>query len=125
MTKEKNTLDAKGMRQKLLAYQARKPIPSGILLDDGTEVFVLKPTINERTKVLKYAGVKPGSEDVDVGRMVVGAALYLACDANGNLIFDASDAEAMLSSPIGELIERVGSFAAGKMNVDAGVVEKN
>jgi len=125
MKKEKEPMDAKAIRQKMLNFSARKPIPTEIKLEDGTEIFVLRPTIDERSKILKYAGVKPGSDDVDVGRMVVGAALHLACDSTGARIFEIADGEAMLSSPIGELIERVGNFAATKMNVDAGAAEKN
>lgn len=118
-------MSAKDLRQKLLNYPSRKPIPSGIKLDDGTQVFVLRPTIADRSAILKSAGAKPGSDDVDIGKLQVAAAVHMACDEAGTLIFEAADTEAMLLVPIGELIEKIGGFATTQMNVSAAVVEKN
>ncbi len=117
-------MGAKELRQKLLGYATPEPKPTGITID-GVEIFLRNPSIELRTKVFKFAGVRPGSDDLDFGRVQVGAALHLACDSAGTPIFEASDAEPMLAAPIGGDIERLGTLAAQALNVSPEKTEKN
>lgn len=130
-------MDPKRMRERLLRYGAPKTRPTGLALEDDApvaggepspereEIHVRTASVKERGTIFKSAGVTPGSDAVDIGRLQAAATCLLACDSHGTRLFVDEDLEALLEAPLDSVVGQVGRMALEGLNVSPGEAEKN
>ena len=129
-------MDPKRMRERLLRYGAPKTRPTGLALEDDApstpghepprvEIHVRTASVKERGTIFKTAGVTPGSDAVDIGRLQAAATCLLACDSAGARLFVDEDLDALLEAPLDSVVGQVGRMALEGLNVSPGDAEKN
>lgn len=111
---------AKQLRERLLAQ--RSPALEPVIID-GETFHLRAPMISDRDAITKLAtgsGFKPTKDgeapDVPLDRMLVAAAITLACDDTGAPIFEASDFDDLRARPIGSWFEKLAMAALMRLN---------
>jgi hypothetical protein len=119
---------SKELREKALGRKSnRKPVVGATV--DGVTYYVKPATVRERGEILRRGGIRPvegGSAEIrDLAAFQTCAVCLLACDENGNRVFDDTDFDALLGEEVGGIVDQLAGAATSQINVDPKEIAKN
>ena len=109
-------------RAALLAYTL--PPPKAVEIGGKTH-YLRKPTVGEKGELVRKAGIKPGSDDVDTAKLKSLAVCLLAVTENGERLLEDTDLAVVMDSPAGGVLEQLAEAALGMLNADVDAAKKN
>jgi hypothetical protein len=120
------------LRDKLRAKTvgAKKEFRQTEVTWDGETFIVKQPTVAQRAYIMSKAKAQSafGKDDpdrMDLGELMVWAAIHCTYTPDGEKVFEESDHDSLIEQPSGSFVDEFGSAALGLMNVDSKEIAKN
>lgn len=118
MSESNGKITRDDIRAKLLRSRTRNS--KTYVTEDGIEIEIRQPTVGQRGRMLKAAGVGTGGTDIqDITAMQVAAVVECAYVPGGENLFSWEDEEVLRELPTSSWFDEVATIAMEVMNVEA------
>ena len=117
MSEGNGVITRDSIRSKLLASKPRKT--KIYTTEDGIDIEIRQPTVGQRGRMLKAAGISASQTDIkDIVAMQVAAIVECTYVPGGERLFDWNDEEVLAGLPTNSWFDEVANMAMETMNVE-------
>tara|TARA_Y100001963_G_scaffold97272_1_gene133844 strand:- start:787 stop:1221 length:435 start_codon:yes stop_codon:yes gene_type:complete len=117
MSQGNGVITRDSIRSKLLATKPRKT--KIYTTDEGVDIEIRQPTVGQRGRMLKAAGITATNTEIqNITSMQVAAIVECTYVPGGEQLFDWNDEETLASLPTSSWFDEVANLAMETMNVE-------